>query len=108
MDQRLILVTLVGMMAVTYIPRLLPALTLSSRELPPVVVKWLSYVPTAVLSAMLVPSLLAPEGMINLSFDNLYLWVAIPTFAVAMFTRNFFGTVATGMGLVAAVRYFIT
>ena len=107
MDQKLILITLVGMMAVTYIPRLLPVLTLSSRELPPVIVKWLSYVPTAVLSAMLVPSLLAPEGSINLGFENLYFWVAIPTFAVAMFTRNFFGTVAVGMGLVAAVRYFL-
>ncbi|WP_027723414.1 AzlD domain-containing protein [Maridesulfovibrio zosterae] len=107
MDQKLILFTLVGMMAVTYIPRLLPALTLSSRELPPVIVKWLSYVPTAVLSAMLVPSLIAPEGSISLGFDNIYFWVAIPTFAVAMFTRNFFGTVAVGMGLVAAVRYFL-
>ncbi|CCO23532.1 AzlD domain-containing protein [Maridesulfovibrio hydrothermalis] len=107
MDQRLILMTLVGMMAVTYIPRMLPALALSSRDLPPVMIKWLSYVPTAVLSALLMPSLLAPEGAIDLGFDNLYLWVAIPTFAVAMLTRNFFGTVATGMGLVATARFFL-
>ncbi len=107
MDQKLILFTLFGMMAVTYLPRMLPALALSSRDLPPIVVKWLSYVPTAVLSALLAPSLLAPEGKIDLSFDNLYFWVAVPTFAVAMYTRNFFGTVAVGMGLVAAARYFI-
>ena len=106
MDQKIIFFIIIGMMVVTYGPRVLPVLALSSRELPPVVVRWLGYVPTAVLSAMLVPSLLAPEGVVNLGFDNIYLWVAIPTFAVAIFTRNFFGTVAVGMGLVAAVRYF--
>ncbi|OEU71045.1 MAG: branched-chain amino acid ABC transporter [Desulfovibrio sp. S3730MH75] len=106
MDQKIIFFIIIGMMVVTYVPRVLPVLALSSRELPPLVIRWLGYVPTAVLSAMLVPSLLAPEGVINLGFDNIYLWVAIPTFAVAMFTRNFFGTVAVGMGLVAAVRYF--
>ncbi len=107
MDQQTILLTLFGMMAVTYIPRMLPAMALSSRDLPSLVVKWLSYVPTAVLSALLAPSLLAPEGVVDLSFSNLYFWVAVPTFAVAMFTRNFFGTVAVGMGLVAAARYFL-
>jgi len=107
MDQQTILFTIFGMMAVTYIPRMLPAIALSSRDLPPIVGKWLSYVPTAVLSALLAPSLLAPEGVIDLTFNNLYFWVAVPTFAVAMFTRNFFGTVAVGMGLVAAARYFL-
>ncbi|WP_432738168.1 AzlD domain-containing protein [Maridesulfovibrio sp. FT414] len=107
MDQKLILFTLFGMMAVTYIPRMLPAMALSSRELPPIVIKWLSYVPTAVLSALLAPSLLAPEGVIDLSFGNIYFWAALPTFAVAIFSRNFFGTVAAGMGFVAAVRYFL-
>ncbi|WP_320174356.1 AzlD domain-containing protein [Maridesulfovibrio sp.] len=107
MDQQTILFTLFGMMAVTYIPRMLPAMALSSRDLPPIVAKWLSYVPTAVLSALLMPSLLAPEGVIDLTFSNLYFWVAVPTFAVAIFTRNFFGTVAVGMGLVAAARYFL-
>lgn len=107
MDQQTILLTLFGMMAVTHIPRVIPALALSSRDLPPVMVKWLSYVPTAVLSALLMPSLLAPKGAIDLTFNNLYFWVAVPTFAVAMYTRNFFGTVAVGMGLVAAARYFL-
>lgn len=107
MDQKLILLTVIGMMAVTYIPRMLPAMALSSRDLPPIVVKWLSYVPTAVLSALLAPSLIAPDGVVDFSFENLYFWVAVPTFAVAMYTRNFFGTVAVGMGLVAAARYFL-
>lgn len=106
MDQKLILITIVGMMVVTYVPRFLPALALSSRNLPPVVVRWLSYIPTAVLSALLFPSLLINEGHLELSFSNFYLWAAFPTFIVMLLTRSFFGTVAVGMISVAAARYF--
>lgn len=106
MDQKLILLTIVGMMAVTYIPRFFPALALSSRNLPPVLVRWLSYVPAAVLSALLFPSLLINEGHLDFGFSNLFLWAAIPAFAVMIFSRSFFGTVAAGMAAVAAARYF--
>jgi branched-subunit amino acid transport protein len=108
MDQKIILLTIVGMMVVTYVPRFLPALALSSRNLPPVLTRWLSYVPSAVLSALLFPSLLIHEGAIDFSFSNLFLWAAVPSFAVMFLTRSFFGTVATGMVVVAAVRYFIS
>lgn len=106
MDQKLIFLTIVGMMAVTYGPRFIPALALSSRNLPPVLVRWLGYVPTAVLSAMLFPSLVIRDGSIDLSFSNIFLWAAFPTLAVMIFTRSFFGTVAVGMASVAAARYF--
>ncbi len=107
MDQRLIFFVIVGMMAVTYLPRLLPALFLSSRSLSPVIVRFLGYVPAAVLSAMLFPSLLLREGRPDLSLDNLFLWAAIPCFLLAIRTRSMFGAVALGMGLVAAGRYFL-
>ncbi|MBU1003399.1 MAG: AzlD domain-containing protein [Proteobacteria bacterium] len=105
MDQRLIFATIVGMALVTYIPRAVPLIALASRNLPPLMVRWLSYVPTAVLSAMLAPCLLLGEGELNLGLDNLFLLAAIPTFATAIFTRSFFGSVAVGMGVVAAGRY---
>ncbi|BBD09899.1 AzlD domain-containing protein [Desulfovibrio ferrophilus] len=105
MDQTLIFATIVGMALVTYIPRAVPLLALASRNLPPVVVRWLGYVPTAVLSAMLAPCLLLEDGAVNLGVDNLFLLAAIPTFLTAIFTRSFFGSVAMGMGLVALGRY---
>ncbi|ABB36960.1 branched-chain amino acid transport [Oleidesulfovibrio alaskensis G20] len=100
-----VFVLILGMAAVTYIPRLVPVWLLSSRSLPPVVGRWLSFVPTAVLSALLMPALVLREEHFDIT-GNIYFWAALPSFAVAMLTRSFFGTVAAGMATVAAARYF--
>ena len=107
MDESLVFITIVGMGAVTYLPRVLPLLLLSGRQLSPWIARWLSFVPATVLAALLAPGLLCQEGRLDLSLDNLYLLAAIPTFLVAWKFKSFFGTVATGMGLVALARYFL-
>ena len=105
MDQKIILITILGMGVVTYLPRLLPVLLLSSKTLPPLVETWLRYVPVAVLSAMLLPSLIVNDDALDFSSSNLFLWAAIPTFLVAWKTRNLFGSVIVGMAVVALARY---
>ena len=97
---------MLGMLAVTYLPRLLPLLLLASRPLPPLVIAWLRYVPVTVLSALLLPSLLVQDGQLAFGHKNLFLWAAFPTILVTWKTRSFFGAVLTGVGLVAATRYF--
>lgn len=106
MDEKVVILTIVGMMLVTYIPRVAPVLALASKTLPEPMVRWLSYVPTAVLSAMLLPSLVLKDNSFDFSLGNYFLWAAIPAFLLAWKTKSFFGTVALGMGLVAAGRYF--
>ncbi|MDD4730600.1 MAG: AzlD domain-containing protein [Desulfovibrio sp.] len=105
MDQRTLLLTILGMALVTYIPRALPALTLSSRSLPGPVRRFLSFVPVAVLSALLLPSLLAPNAQLDFSGSNIFLWVSLILLPICIKTRSFFGTVAMGMGLVALARW---
>ncbi|MEA4909810.1 MAG: AzlD domain-containing protein [Chloroflexi bacterium] len=105
MDQNLVLITILGMTLVTYIPRVLPVWLLSERPLAPVFVTWLRYVSPAVLAAMLFPSILMVDGQIQLNVNNLYLVAAVPTLLVAWKTRSLFGSVLTGMVVVAAVRF---
>ena len=109
MEQEMIFVAILGMLAVTYVPRVIPVLLLSSKKLPQVLVRWLSYVPVTVLAAMLFPALLIPEGQvdnrqIDLGLDNIFLWAAVPTFLVAWKRRSFFGAVIVGMVVVAVAR----
>jgi branched-subunit amino acid transport protein len=104
MDQKAVFLTMLGMMVVTYGPRLVPIWFLSSRALPPLVVAWLRYVPVAVLSAMLFPALLVRSGQLDLGLGNLFLWAAVPTFAIAWRQRSLFGAVIVGMVVVAVVR----
>ena len=104
-DQRGVLLTMVGMLVVTYLPRVLPVWFFSERPLPPLVVAWLRYVPVAVLSAMLLPSLVLVEDRVNLMPANLFFWAAIPTFILAWKTRSLFAAVLIGMVLVAGARF---
>lgn len=101
----LVLGIILGMACVTYLPRVLPVWLLSSRDLPPVVTRWLSFVPASILSALLAPALLVRDGSIAFNAHNLELLAAIPTFLVAWRTKSFFGTVAAGMACVALARY---
>lgn len=106
MDQKIVFYTLLGMMIVTYFPRLLPILFLSGKTLPPLFVAWLRLVPPAVLAAMLFPSLLIHKGKITFEMSNLYFWAGVVSFFVAWKTKSLFATVLVGMGLVSAGRYF--
>lgn len=96
---------MVGMLVVTYVPRVLPVWVLTSKPLPPLVVAWLRYVPVAVLAALLLPALIVTENRLDLSLGNLFLWAAIPTFIIAWKTRSLFGPVVVGMLIVAVVRF---
>ncbi len=96
------------MALVTYLPRLLPVLLLSKRGLPAPLVRWLSYIPVAVLAAMLGPLLLAPAGTFDLlPARNPGFWVSLPVFLVAYFTRNLFATVLLGMAAIALWRLLL-
>ncbi|MFO8192720.1 MAG: AzlD domain-containing protein [Bacillota bacterium] len=96
------------MTAVTYLPRVIPAVILSRRRLPRAVTLWLSYVPVAVMAAILAPALFVPAGELDLSLQaNPAFWVSIPVFALALRTRNLFITVIVGMVLIALLRMAI-
>lgn len=95
------------MTLVTYLPRFLPALLLSGRTLPPLLTRWLRFVPVAVLSTLLMPSLLLHEGQFNVSTRNLALMMSIPTALIAFGTRSFLGTLCMGVGLMAAGRWWL-
>ncbi|GAU09668.1 AzlD domain-containing protein [Desulfoplanes formicivorans] len=107
MDQKIMFMTICGMLVVTYIPRMLPVVALASRNMPPALIRWLGFIPTTVLSALLVPDLVLRDGNLHFGMDNLFLWVALPTFLVAWRTRSFFGAIFTGMFLVAVARWMI-
>jgi branched-subunit amino acid transport protein len=104
MDEKVMAFTIVGMMVVTFLPRVMPVWFLSSRGLPPLVVAWLRFVPSTVLAALTLPALVMQEGKLVLGWNNLYLLAGIPTLLVAWRTRSLFVPLLTGMGLVALAR----
>jgi len=101
-----ILIIILGMGAVTYIPRWIPLYLLSRRTLPPWFVEWLDFIPAAILSALILPSILIagePGRLAPLTPEFL---LAFPTLFVAVKTRSLAKTVLAGMALFWLVQKF--
>lgn len=56
------LVLIIGMMLVTYIPRLVPLVVLSDKPINPMVEKFLKYIPYTALSALIVRGVMESKG----------------------------------------------
>ena len=83
-----LLLCILGMALVTLIPRVMPVTLLAGRELPPLLTRWLSFVPVSVLAALVAPDLLLADGKLNKK-------------------GRLFGALAVGMGTVALIRYWM-
>ncbi len=88
-----------GMMAVTYVPRATPLLLLPHVALPDRARRWLEFVPAAIMSALVVPALFAPAGQLAFGWHNPMLLAAVPTLLVALRTRSLGGSVIVGMAV---------
>lgn len=73
-----------GMFLVTYIPRMLPMVFTKDLIFPPILEKWLSYIPYAALGALIFPGVL--------TVDESYPWIglvaAMIAFVIAWFSRQ--------------------
>lgn|SRR5690554_6922341 len=96
MDKEIIIIIL-GMSLVTHLPRIIPLVVLSKLNLPQILLTWLKYIPVAVLSALLVPTVLMPSGELSIAIDNKSLIASIPCLIVAIKTKNLFYTVLAGI-----------
>jgi branched-subunit amino acid transport protein len=99
-----VLLLFLGMALVTYVPRMLPIVVLSRFQIPPLLLRWLEFVPAAVLSALLASGLLLDGSRLALPPVNLAPLAALPAFAVAIWTRSLMGTVVVGIAAMALLR----
>lgn len=97
--------TVLGVGLGTYVLRVSFILLWQKLRIPPVIHQALAYVPTAVLAALVLPALVRPEGVVDLTPENLRLLAGILAGAVAWFTRNVLLTLAAGMGALWALQW---
>ncbi|MDQ0205716.1 branched-subunit amino acid transport protein [Alkalicoccobacillus murimartini] len=97
---------LIGCALVTIIPRILPFIFVRKLELPESFLKWLSYIPICILTALVMDELLmeSEHGSIRLDFTAFF--AGIPTLFVAIWTKSLSYTVITGVVAMALIRIF--
>jgi len=93
--------------AITFATRLSFILLLGRKEIPPLLRRMLAYVPTAVLTAIFVPEVLAPAGRLDLSLGNSRLLAGLLAGAVAWRTKNIALTLAVGMAALWGWQRFL-
>ncbi len=89
--------TLLAAGLITYAIRLSLIVTWGRVTPPPALQRALRFVPPAVLSAIIFPGILRPDGPLNLSLGNVRLLAGIVAALVAWRTRSALLTIAAGM-----------
>ncbi|ESA34516.1 branched-chain amino acid transport [Leptolyngbya sp. Heron Island J] len=93
------IILLGGMTLVTFLVRY-PLLAMSGRiTLPPRLLQALNYVPPAVLTAIVVPTVLVEENNLWLSSDNPRLIGALAALGIGLWKKNLLLTILVGMGV---------
>ena len=66
----------------------------------------LYFVPAAVLAAIILPGIFAPQGVVNISWTNPRLWATLVASIVAWKTENAIPTMIAGMGTLWLLQWW--
>ncbi|MFH6203430.1 AzlD domain-containing protein [Staphylococcus aureus] len=100
----LILILLCGI--VTLLIRIIPFIMISKVQLPDVVVRWLSFIPITLFTALVIDSIIqqTPHGE-GYTLNIPYIIALIPTVILSIITRSSI-TIISGIVIMAALRFF--
>ena len=68
-----VILLILGISVFTYIPRSLPMVYLSGKELPNWLIEWMKFIPAGIFAALICPGIFTDNGSLNLSFSNIEL-----------------------------------
>ncbi|MBA3926601.1 AzlD domain-containing protein [Listeria rustica] len=94
---------LLGCSLVTAIPRMLPFLVMRNMQISEPVLKWLSYIPLCIFSALIIESFMT-NGAQGFQIHWLELVAVIATLIVSLITRSLLWTVILGVVIMALLR----
>lgn len=99
-----VLYIIIGMTLVTYFTRIGALVLFRFTGVPTWLNRWLKYVPVAILTALIIPSLLLPKGYLDISINNHYLIAGIVAAFVAYRSRNIIATLGLGMSIMFVLK----
>ena len=94
---------IIGCAVVTWVPRILPFTIVKTIIIPDIFIRWLSYIPVCILTALVIDSFLHKDESLRL--DTQYIIAFIPTLIIAWWTKSLSITVIVGVLSMALLRY---
>ncbi|WP_432700309.1 AzlD domain-containing protein [Kluyvera cryocrescens] len=104
--ERNILLAILASAAVTALMRVVPVLLLSRFRMPPVLQQWLSFIPAAIMAAIITAELLGKPAL-NSSGISISLLAAAVATLVGVLSRSLFATVLAGMVAFTGLSYLL-
>ncbi|MND11471.1 Branched-chain amino acid transport protein (AzlD) [compost metagenome] len=104
--ERNIILAILASALVTALMRTVPVLLLSRFRLAPVIQQWLSFIPSAIMAAIIAAELLGKPALSGSGISISLLAAAAATVAGAL-TRSLFATVIAGMVAFSALGYLL-
>ncbi|MFU2206417.1 AzlD domain-containing protein [Streptococcus pluranimalium] len=104
MTTKMILLGILLGAIVTWIPRILPFILTKYKELPEPLIRFLNYLPISIIFALTLSSLVNEQKGHLPHFHWLEMLTVIPTFWVAIKSKNILLSVLTGIVIMAVLR----
>ena len=96
---------ILGMLVITFVTRY-SLFAFPDLRFPSLIRQGLHYVPTAVLTAIVVPGMLMPDGQSwSLSWNNAYLLAGLVAIVIATLTRHLLATIGGGLLVFFLLRW---
>jgi branched-subunit amino acid transport protein len=97
-----------SMACITFLTRFLVMALLGNARISKSMADVMRFIPIAVLTTLIVPSLLAPKGYVDFSLTNEYLVAGIVATIVTYRTKLPILTIVVGITTILAIRLFIS
>ena len=102
----LIIIILCGI--VTILVRVIPFMMISRVNLPDVLIRWLSFIPITLFTALVLDGLFQQhEGSVGYTLNVPFIIALIPTILLAIYTRSLTWTILGGIAFIALLRFFL-
>lgn len=105
---RHVLILIIGMAVVTYIPRFIPILLLSKKEISPAFSRWMSFIPVSIFAALVASDIFFWESSFSLNpIENIKLIPSILVLVVAFKTKSLLWSMLVGVLLMTGLYFYL-
>lgn len=91
------IIMLVGISLFTYLPRVLPIIYLSKKELPVWLTEWMKFIPAGIFAALIFPDIFTVDSSLSVNFTNIKLIAAVLVLIVAFKKKSLGLSIVTGV-----------
>lgn len=95
---------IMGMAGVTFLPRFLPLLLLSKKEISPSLSRWMSFIPVSIFAALVASDVFFWEGQLTINpAHNIKLLPSLVVVLIALKTKSLLWSMTVGVGSITVL-----